>query len=613
MRRLAGGVVTLVAAAAAGCKVQPIDDNELVGARALAEDVSGRAPEGPAANASRQFLPLGFAGDAGSAPGTSASDRLEDQVPVPDRWRVGFPSWERGSRSDSPYDMSRWWDPYHQNVLKGDYPIPGTQNVFMNLEVQTLSRYEHRKVPVPSGVFTRDSDEEKFFGKGQMRIAEQLAFVSLDLFHGETAFKPVDFRLFVKGAFSANFVEARENTLLYADPMRGDIRTDRHGALQQAFVETTLASVSDKYDVVQLRAGIQKFNSDFRAFLFEDEAAGVRLFGSLDDNRWQWNLAGFDRRNKDTNSLLNDSERIGQRVLVANLYRQDVLTFFTGTGEETAWNRGLTSQISFHHLDVDPSVHYDVNGFLVRPRLVGTPRPADQSLDWLGWTNDGHVGRVNVSSALYGVFGDQDFDEVAGRRQKVAGALAALELSYDVDWMRFRVQGLWQSGDSDPLDGRAEGFDAIFDNENFAGGEFSFWNRNAIALTGTGVGLVQGASLYNTLRSSKFEGNPSFVNPGLLLLGAGYDAQLTPHVKLITNASFLRFDETAPLEYVLGQGRIEKDIGTDLSVGVVWRPLLTDNVIVKGGVSALVPADGFRDIYGSGTLYAAFTELILTW
>ena len=49
------------------------------------------------------------------------------------------------------------------------------------------------------------------------------------------------------------------------------------------------------------------------------------------------------------------------------------------------------------------------------------------------------------------------------------------------------------------------------------------------------------------------------------------------------------------------------------SVGVIWRPLLTDNVIVKSGVSALVPASGFRTIYGPQTLYALFTEVIVTW
>lgn len=603
----------LVTVAICGCKVQPVADNAIGPQQDLRDDVSGRAPGGPAEKAEIKYLPLGYAADESAAPGVKRADRYEDEIPVTDRWRIGFPAWERGSKSDSPWDKGAPLDPYHQNFWKGDYPIPGTQNWFVNAEFQSITKLESKKLPVPSGVFTRSSGKDEFFGNGHIRTAEEVGIVSLDITHGETSFKPVDFRVFVKGAFSANWAEANENTVLYADPMRGATRTDRHGALQQAFVETTLASVSDRYDVVQLRAGTQKFNSDFRGFIFEDEAPGVRVFGNLDDNRWQWNLAWFDRLEKDTNSGLNTFDTIGQQVLIANLYRQDALTLVTPRWKETTWNQGLTSQLSFHYLNSDPSVHYDVNDFLVRPRLIGSPEPNQASVSWLGWSNDGHIGRVNVTSSLYGAWGDQSFDEVAGRRQSVRASLAALELSYDIDWMRFRVQGLWQSGDDDPDDGTAEGFDGIYDNENFAGGEFGFWNRNAIGLSSTGVGLVQGGSLYNTLRSSKNEGSPSFVNPGLILLGGGWDAQLTPHLKLVTNASYLMFDNTSSLEYVLGQGRIAKDIGTDLSIGVVWRPLLTENVIVKAGVSSLIPGEGFRDIYGAATLYAVFSELILTW
>jgi hypothetical protein len=606
----------LVAAAAAlcGCKVAPIADNSVgPDPKELAAETSGRAEDGPAAAASIQYLPLGHAGDAKARPGLTASDRAEDSVLVEDRWRVGFPSWERGSKSDSPYDQSSTLDPYHQNWLKGDYPLPGTQNTFLVVELQSITRGEMKKVPVPSSVFTRGPGEREFFGSGDVRTFEELGIVTLDLFQGETSFKPVDWRFLVKGAFDVNYAQARENTVLYADPASGERRTDRHAALQQAFYEMTLASIDDKYDVVQMRVGTQKFNSDFRGFLFEDEAPGIRFFGNFDDNRWQWNVAGFERLDKDTNSGLNTFDKIGQRVFVANVFRQDVLSMLTPGWKETTWNKGLTSQVSFHHLDVDPSVHYDENGFLVRPRLIGTPKAAGQHVNWLGWTNDGHVGRVNVTSAFYDAWGSEDFDEIAGQSTTIQSTLAALELSYDVDWMRFRVQALHQSGDGNPQDSTAGGFDAIYDNENFAGGEFSFWNRQAIGLSSTGVGLVQGGSLYNTLRSSKNEGNPSFVNPGLLLVGAGFDAQLTPRVKLVTNASFLRFDDTSSLEYVLGQDGIGKDIGTDLSTGVIWRPLLTDNLIVKSGVSALVPASGFRTIYGSGTLYALFTEVIVTW
>ncbi|MCE9635002.1 MAG: hypothetical protein K8T90_04785 [Planctomycetes bacterium] len=627
----------------AGCKVQPVDGNidrrQPVAAESLASTLksgggtidtlghgdsvtvgggtaggvnTGAGGLGPAAREAVKFLPLGYAGDD---PGARARGDApyEDIVPHPDRWRVGFPAWERGSMTDSPWDLGAWWDPYHQNVLKGDYPLPGTQNLFLSLEASAVLKYETKKLPIPSGGFPRDAGNDTFFGSSHLHAIEETLFITADLFHGETSFKPVDWRVLIKGAFNKNYVATQENGVLYADASAGRTRTDDHATLQQAFFETTIASVSPKYDVIQARLGIQQFNSDFRGFMFCDDTLGARFFGNYDDNKWQWNLGWFPRLEKDTNSGLNTLHKNGQNVYVANVYRQDALAALLPKWKDANWSHGLTTQVSIHHLDSNASVHYDENDILVRPRIVGSLVPGESNLTWLGWTNDGHIDRINVTSALYHASGTQDFDEIAGRKVDVEGNLAALELSIDRDWMRFRVQGLWQSGDDKPQDGTAKGFDAIFDNENFAGGEFGFWNRQGIGLAGTGVGLVQGGSLYNTLRSSKLEGSPAFVNPGLLLLGAGWDAQLTPKMKLIANASHLWFDDTASLEYVLGQGKLHRAIGWDLSAGVIWRPLLTDNVIVKTGVSALLPSRGFEDIYTDDTLYAGFLELVLTW
>ena len=635
------GVVALPLLAA--CKVTPVDDNRAplpfriqstldsyvhrpadgsaplpppVGSERPATTGAGEGEGGelrPAARELPKYLPLGHAGDRDSTPGLRPEDLGADQVKLKDRWRVGFPSWERGSKSDSPWDMSTSIDPYHQNVFKGDYPIPGTQNTFLLLEATSLSLYESRKVPTPSSVFPRASGNAFFFGKPHQTLLNETLLLTADLFQGETSFKPVDWRLFLRGALNWNHATVRENQALFADPARGTRRTDRHAALQQAFLETTIASINDKYDVIQARFGTQLFNSDFKGFMFFDEALGARFFGSLDDNRWQWNLGWFRRWDKDTNSGLNTFDSIKQNVFIANLYLQDVLEWAQPRWKSASWSRGLQAQVSYLHFDDEESVHYDENGFLVRPRAVGTPVPTERSVDYLGLNVEGHVGRLNITSSTYQAWGDTDFDEIAGRKLDIDAFFSALELSVDVDWMRFRMHGMYQQGDENPFDSTAEGFDAIFDNPVFAGGEFGFWHRNTVRLTGSGVGLVQRFSLLNSLRSSKDQGAPSYVNPGLILGGIGYDAQLTPHLKLITTASYLRFDDTSSIEYVLNQDAIGNEIGYDLSVGALWRPLLTDNVIVKGGYSALIPGKGFRDIYTADTLHAGFLELILTW
>jgi hypothetical protein len=96
------------------------------------------------------------------------------------------------------------------------------------------------------------------------------------------------------------------------------------------------------------------------------------------------------------------------------------------------------------------------------------------------------------------------------------------------------------------------------------------------------------------LRSSKIEGQSNFVNPGLWLVNFGVDLDLTPKLKLVNNVNLLWFDEVAVLEQFVFQGPIERHIGTDLSIGVQYRPLLSNNAIVTFGVSGLIPGTGFK-------------------
>lgn len=603
-----GNLATLLAAAAllgaAGCKNTPVDGNR------DPRDASRTEGESPADTV--KYLPMGAAG-GGPAEGTAEGDLEREQVTVKDRWRIGFPAWERGSTSDSPYDKGAWWDPYHQNVLKGDYALPGTQNTFLVVEGTAQFLAEFQRSPTPSGPFPSGGGGSEFFRNGRFQVFDEKLNVSVDLFQGETSFKPVDWRVFVRGIFDANQVIANETLALHADPSKGEERYDSHAALQEAFVEATLASVSPDYDVIQTRVGIQRFNADFRGFLLIDDVLSARLFGNLDDNRWQWNAALISLRDKDTNSGLNEMQGKGQNAFLVNLYKQDLLEGLAPAGSERNWNNGLTGQLLWAHYWDEDDTSYDENGFLVRPRLIGSPVENHRTVDYVGGNLDGHIHRVNVIASLYHAMGDVSFDEIAGRDQTVDANMAALELSIDQDWMRWKAFGFFQSGDSDPEDGKAEGFDAIHDAPNFAGGEFGFWNRNTVRLTGTGVGLVQRFSLLNSLRSSKDEGRPSYVNPGLLLAGAGWDGLLTQKVKVLVNASYLLFDDTSSLEYVLGQGSIGKAIGWDLSMGVVWRPGLTENVLVKGGVACLLPEQGFQDIYETQVPYSVFLEVVLRW
>ena len=112
---------------------------------------------------------------------------------------------------------------------------------------------------------------------------------------------------------------------------------------------------------------------------------------------------------------------------------------------------------------------------------------------------------------------------------------------------------------------------------------------------------MQPNSLLPTLRSSKTEGQANFVNPGIFIFNAGVDAEVTQRIKAIFNANYLRFHRTEPLKYVLFDPAIRHEIGYDLSLGVIYRPLLINNLTFTFGANLFKAGKGFRDIYTDRT------------
>jgi hypothetical protein len=337
------------------------------------------------------------------------------------------------------------------------------------------------------------------------------------------------------------------------------------------------------------------------------------LFGNYFSNRLQYNLAYFYMLEKDTNSGLASFDTRHQHVVVANAYFQDFL-----------WP-GYTAQLSFHYNRDNASTQFDDNGSIVRPAPIGGVcaggatqgcrlRPHTIDAFYLGWTGDGHIGRLNLTHAFYQVLGRDSFNPIPAKDIDINAQMVALEASVDVDWLRPKLSFFWASGDSDPNDDTGRGFDSIFDNPNFAGGAFSFWGRQGIALTQTRVSLKGRNSLVPTLRSSKEQGQANFVNPGLFLFNTGVDAFVTPKLRAFANVNYLRFQDTEVLEQLLFQGKVDEEVGWDLSLGLQYRPLLNDNLILSVGLAGFVPGQGFKDIYDKSTLlYSAFAQLTLTY
>ncbi len=527
-----------------------------------------------------------------------APEDPRESTAVPDRWRI----METLGVTDNPLN------PYQQNTLKGDKPFPPLSGLgpdwFFNLSVSSDTVYESSRVPVavsPAGADRSGSQDT--FGRPNLTSFSQTVLISASITEGDTTFRPPDFEFRFEPAVNFNRATAEERGVLNANPEDGLARNDRFVGIQQLFVDKHLEDVSENYDFDSVRLGIQPFTSDFRGFVFQDNAFGLRLFGTRDSNRWQYNIAWLRRINKDSNSGLNDlSQGLRQDdTFVANLYRQDFPI------------EGHTTQITvLRNINRENNeTVYDSNGFLVRPAPIGDGLPHRYDVTYYGLNGDGHFGPWNLTSSFYAALGNDSHNPIAQRSQSIQAGFAALELSRDFDWIRVRGTGLIASGDKNPYGQDATGFDAIIQNAQIVGSDTSYFIRQAIPLIGGGGVFLAGRNaLLPDLRTSEDMGQSNFVNPGLSLIGLGADFDVSPQLRVLTNVTDLAFVNTSTLEVLRNQGSIDRDIGVDASMGLQYRPFFTQNVVFNASVAVLAPGKGFRQLYDTQRLNLPYSILL---
>ena len=554
-----------------------------------------RAPSTPELPA---FAPTPCNPDALPPPRAAEPGRFEG---LPDRWRIvstlGYPE--------------RPTDPYHgNNWLKGDRPAFG-DDWFVDVTAVSDTVIEPRRFPLPVGVaVTEQPGSLDSYGRSASQLyAETFAFEGV-LYQGDTVFKPPEWEFRLTPVISVNHLAVHERGVTGAAADAPLARTDSVLGLQAAYADRHLRNVSARYDFDSVRIGIQPVTADFRGFLFTDSALGARLFGNRDNNRYQYNLGWFRRLEKDANSGLNDVFRHGlaalrrDDVLLANVYAQDTPL------------PGFTSQLVVaHNRNREGNEKtYDANGMLQRPAALGDSRGRDYQVTYLGYNGDGHIGTLNATLSGYFVFGRESRGTFVDASDEVRAFFVASEVSRDWDWLRIRASFALQSADHDPFDRRATGFDAIFENPLFAGADTSFWIRQPVPLVAGGrVSLSGRDGMLSSLRSSKEFGQSNFSNPGLVLVGLGADAELTPTLRMSGNANELRFGDTASLDVARAQASIPARIGLDLSVALIWRPLATQNVVARLSGAVLLPGAGWRALYGSQPGYSILGNLLLTY
>jgi len=529
-------------------------------------------------------------------------DSLPDFVAVPDRWRIvsalGYPE--------------RWWDPYNgNNVFKADRPAFGDDWFFL-FSLISDSTFESRSIPTPVAVATSPaSGSLDVLGNAGQSAFTQVLAAEMVLYQGDTVFRPPDYEFRFIPVFSYTRVDVEEFGFLSANPGAGLDRSDSFVGIQGLFVDKHLRNVSERYDFDSLRIGIQPITADFRGFLFQDSPIGIRLFGTRDNNRWQYNIGAFKRIEKDTNSGLNNITENGMSdalrdddVYLFNLYRQD-FPFI-----------GFTSQVALvHNRNREAEEDFiDDNGFSNRPAALGLQRNRNYDVTYIGYNGDGHIGVWNLTVAAYYAFGDETPATFADVKSDISAAFLALETSRDFDWIRAKGTFVYASGDDDPFDDQSTGFDAIFENPLIAGADTSFWIRQAVPLIGGGRVALSGQNgLLNSMRASKSHGQSNFTNPGLILAGVGADFDITPKVRASINLNQLWFEDTAVLEAARNQGNIARDIGQDVSASITYRPKTSQNIILRFAASALIPGSGYESLYGSETPYSVLLNLILAY
>ena len=539
-----------------------------------------------------------------------------DTLPIPDRWRLITAFCPVQTVFTAIREVcAPQTDPYRQNLLKGDRPIPlydlpgwlpiNGHDWFLTLNAISDTVVEPRTFPIPVGVQTTERpDSNNVFGRPASLVLSQTFIVGAALTKGMTAFKPPDVEYRVALAYNINFVDVPERRVLFVEPSRASHRLDSFLGVQELFVDKHLGNDSSRYDFHSLRVGIQPFQADFRGFLFNDNQLGIRLFGNRDNNRFQYNLAAFWRLEKDTNSGLNNILVTPRRdfVFIGNVYRQD-FPFV-----------GITSQVTgIYNLNREnEEIAIDDNGFPVRPALFGTLRQREYDVFYVGYNADGRIGRINVTASFYGAFGEDRFNPITDRIARIEGYFAAVEASYDYNWMRFRLSALYATGDGDPYDDVESGFDAIFENPVFAGADTSYWIRQTIPFAGGGRAVsVNGRNgILNSLRSSKEEGQSNFTNPGTMLLGVGADFDVTPETRISVNLNQLWFENTAVLEVLRNQGDISRNIGQDISVSGIYRPNTNQNIVFRLSAAALIPGEGFDELFANSPRYDAYYSIL---
>src|SRR5215471_1546522 len=156
----------------------------------------------PPAEPYHQLFPQPATTDPEPTSAELAADDRQVFVPLKNRWNYLFPDFHRYDiPGEYQYTEGRWYDPFNQNRLKGDYPLFGGRT-FLNFSMISGTAMAGRSLPLPPL-----SGPPPSSGLGQFAMSQNFTF-SGDLFGGDAAFRPVDWRVRFTPVVNVNYTAA---------------------------------------------------------------------------------------------------------------------------------------------------------------------------------------------------------------------------------------------------------------------------------------------------------------------------------------------------------------------------------------------------------------------
>lgn len=527
--------------------------------------------------ASTQPQPPAEGNSAAAAQAAAPTPPSSEIKPVATRWRTF-------DLQGHPEYTFRVYDPYHQSILKADYPLSGKWflelNAFNNLTYKSRRNLDFSTVfadQITAGTLT--------FVPHNQFLNENILF-GAQIQRNDDTFVPSNFKFRVNGV---------------TDYKRG-INAFNNGSntsshLFDAFVDVQLfdfgprVDAHSNFDLMFLRGGLQGFKSEFHGLIFNDVGLGGRVFGELKRNRLRYDFAYFKLFQKNPVSGFIDFSVPSRHQVIISRFSWDDLV--------PGWNSEWT-------------FHYNRDHRTAVPTGGGSALPVNLDTVYGGATFNGHIGRFTFNPAVFGVFGHADaLRTTTVVRHSVAAWTALLDWQFKLDSWNFRLGYLYASGDGNPSDTRDTGFDAISDAVQFFGGPISYWTGENIKF-GKGD-FVRANSLFPSLRG--VNGAANYMNPGLHAFNAGVDIAISPRLDFSANVNVLAFVATG--SYTNRVAIAHKLAGVEENVFLRWKPFLREsnqNVIVDTGFSVLQPLQGLRDAFGNGrTVFSTFLAFRLVY